>query len=80
MRTVLSALAALAGALVVNRPARATEAAATPTPCSTTYEFLARDCPVTWHDIDRYGADPASATPKTTALRQRSAGASPSDR
>ncbi|MGP8033362.1 MAG: porin [Steroidobacteraceae bacterium] len=66
MRSVLTCtVAALASTLVLSQVARAADlpgpepAAATPASragCASTQEFLATDCPLTWHGITLYGA------------------------
>jgi predicted porin len=54
------ALAVLASSFVLNHAARAAESApaAPPTPasCASVQEFVASDCPLTWHGITLYGA------------------------
>jgi predicted porin len=67
MRNVCLA-AALAATLLANDAARAADgpapapttpaaaAAADPAGCSSTHEFFATDCPLTWHGITLYGA------------------------
>jgi predicted porin len=67
MRNVCLA-AALAATLLANDPARAADgpapapttpaaaAAAGPAGCTSTHEFFATDCPLTWHGITLYGA------------------------
>ncbi len=47
------ALAALAATFAVNPSAHAAEEAAG---CTSTHEFFATDCPLTWHGITLYGA------------------------
>src|SRR6202167_3523127 len=61
MRSVCScALAVLASALLSNHAAYAADPApAAPLPpaaCTSLQEFLATDCPLTWHGITLYGA------------------------
>ena len=54
------AVAALASTVVLNLAARAAEAtaaaAASSTGCTSIQEFLASDCPLSWHGITLYGA------------------------
>jgi predicted porin len=60
MRSVWGcALAVLASSFVLNHAARAAESAPaappTPAPCASVQEFVASDCPLTWHGITLYG-------------------------
>ena len=50
------ALAALAAIILVSRPTHAADAGTSPTPCATSREFFATDCPLTWQGITLYGA------------------------
>jgi predicted porin len=53
------ALAVLASGFVLNHAARAAESAPaappTPAPCASVQEFVASDCPLTWHGVTLYG-------------------------
>src|SRR5580658_8938165 len=50
------ALAALALTFVLNPAARAADAPTSPEACKSVQDFLATDCPLTWHGITLYGA------------------------
>jgi predicted porin len=50
------ALAALASTFVLNPAARAADAPPSPEACKSVQDFLATDCPLTWHGITLYGA------------------------
>lgn len=65
MRSVWCALAALASTFVLDPAARAADlptaepaAAASPSPagCASAEEFVATDCPLSWHGVTLYGA------------------------
>ncbi len=57
MRSVwMSTGAAFAAAVVLIHAARAADAAAAQTACASVQDFLATDCPLTWHGITLFGA------------------------